>query len=249
MALIASPCSVLFFLINQLRSHPVIIFWSLVLHCSSRMAPPSHNRLFACDSWGKKKNNNVLSHIHQSIFLKDAKYFCFPVVMKDAFFGQNSDSRTTLNAQWVDYESMLQIACLSLSYLFTFKLCTFASFSMRQKCKLINLFLRKWSRVIIPELNKSLARGLLPSDVFIHTFLSNAGITHGLILLENLFRRIRAMVVRTAMVVHMVLTPATSGLRERRRLRAPRPLPLEGSWLFLSSLLALNHGWEISTGD
>lgn len=38
--------------------------------------------------------------------------------------------------------------------------------------------------------------------------------THGLILLENLCRRMRAMVVRTAIVVHMVLPPGTSCLWE-----------------------------------
>lgn len=40
--------------------------------------------------------------------------------------------------------------------------------------------------------------------------------THGLILLENLCRRMRAMVVRTIMVVHMVTPPRTSCLWDRR---------------------------------
>lgn len=35
----------------------------------------------------------------------------------------------------------------------------------------------------------------------------NTTMTHGLVLLENRCRRMRAMVVRTARVVHMVLPP------------------------------------------
>lgn len=64
------------------------------------------------------------------------------------------------------------------------------------------------------------------------------------------------MVVRTAKVVHMVLTPGGGrrgfGIDGAAELKAPGPLPSEGSngdrqqrqsRLFLSSLLALTHGW------
>lgn len=47
-------------------------------------------------------------------------------------------------------------------------------------------------------------------------------------MLENLCRRMRAMVVRTAIVVHMVLPPGTSCLWERWWFRALRLLPLKG---------------------
>lgn len=51
-------------------------------------------------------------------------------------------------------------------------------------------------------------------------------LTHGLILLENLCRKMRIMAVRTARVVHMVLLPRTSFLWERCWFRTLRLFPL-----------------------
>lgn len=175
--------------------------------------------------------------------------FISPATTEDASFGHISDSRVAVDAHWVDYESGLQISRLNPSYLFS---CCANS---------LTRFLLRWSRAIILDLNKRLERGLETPLLSSSTLMSNSHLTHGWILLENLCRRIRAMVVRTAKVVHMVLTLAIGSVGAAE-FRAPGPLPLKGSdgerqqrWWWNSSDYSCLPSWlwltvgEISTRD
>lgn len=123
--------------------HYLIPCAPLLFACGTSFSWPS----FCLWQFGKKQQQQqpICYHTYvSSVFPKDVKHFFHNFW---AEFWQQGCSSCTLSGLWINAadRTYLDLNCW-----------------MRQQCKLINLFLPRRSRVIVPELNKCLERDLLP---------------------------------------------------------------------------------------
>lgn len=225
------------------------------LWCSSCLTPPSHKPLFACDGWIKQQHTccHTPWEFYQALFVSLAPW-------RTHHWG------VTLGAglHWMHFEWIINQRCRS--HVSAWAIYLDLKCWLRQKCKLINLFLPRWSRIIVPELKKSLEISsqtliMLPSSTHSWT-------THTLLTVGFCWRISAAGSERWWWGPPMWCTwswppgDLRRGFDGAAELKATGPLPLEGSngdrqqrrrrnrpnYSCLPSWLCRTVG-EISTGD